>query len=38
MIAETHARAGRAQHLNPPVLHTNPAFLVEIDAIAVVPE
>jgi enamine deaminase RidA (YjgF/YER057c/UK114 family) len=25
-MAETHARGGRVQHLNPPALHTNPAF------------
>lgn len=25
-MAETQARGGRVQHLNPPLLHTNPAF------------
>ena len=25
-MAETHARGGRVQHLNPPLLHTNPTF------------
>jgi enamine deaminase RidA (YjgF/YER057c/UK114 family) len=26
MMAETHDRGGRVQHLNPPALHGNPAF------------
>lgn len=38
MMVETHDRGGRVQHLNPPAPHSNPAFLAESDAIAVMPE